>query len=131
MVLTCFTSDFELACGEHNLTEAHGNSAQECGVSVLMDITEKGAVYPKNTQGCEEQELSPSGCNTTAGLTLTFCFSMYSRELQNWHLPEGFVPSLSTCTAAFPPVLLSGEAQTGSHLLHSSGLKECMCKFGR
>lgn len=131
MVLTCFTSDFELPCGENNLTEVHINSAQECGVSVVMDTMEKGAASPKNTEGREEKELSPSGCSTTAGLTLTFCFSLYSRALQKWHLPEGFVPSVHTCTAGFPPVLLSGEEQTGSHLLHSRALEECMCKSGR
>lgn len=102
MVLTCFTSDLELTCGENNLTEVHSNSAQECGVSDLMDTMAKGAASPKNTQGREEKELSPSGCNTAAGLTLTFCFPMYSRALQSWHLPEGFVPSLNSCTAASP-----------------------------
>lgn len=51
MVLTCFTSDFELTCGENDLTKVHSNNVQECGASLLMDMTEKGAVFPKNHTG--------------------------------------------------------------------------------
>lgn len=69
------TSGFELACGEISLIKHHGNSVQECDLSVLMDVFELGAVSPQSPQGWDGEK---SRAHRAAA------------EQQGWRSPSAF-----------------------------------------